>query len=270
VSGRADLRPLAENRLKRNGELRFMAPPSSTGTYQLNDWLTKLDAAVDNYWGRPSGLVPPQISAMHQEYAMATWLAQLRDVFRLVVQYAQAWFTPDDLRKITDDEGVPLFDSRDDIAGEYDVELTFEPRDMDLDFLVKKVQLYVQILNSLDLRQVVERGFVVSRLMYAVDGSLAAGAVQPVTKADERERKDEELNFLKIAAGIPVEMAEQGQNFALRHEVLVGIAERSPEAVRSLPPDRQEAYLKRVQHLEFMMKQGTENAQAGRVGVKVE
>jgi hypothetical protein len=268
TAGRARLAPMEENRLSRNGELKFMQPPSSTGSFQVNTWMDRLEGALDNYWGRPTERTPAQVAALHQEYEMTLWLAQLRDVMRMVVQYCQRWMSPEELARVTDEDGRAVIESRDDIAGEYDVELSFEPRDLDLEFLEQKANLYGLILNSLDQRQTVERSFVVSRLMYAVDGSLASVAVQDVTRADEKERKDEELNFLKLAAGLPVEMAEEGQNFELRLQVLTGIAEREPAAVQGLPPERQEAYLKRVEHLEFMVKQVTENAQAGRVGVK--
>ncbi len=261
------LGPLEQNDLPRNGDVKWLQPPSSNGTWQLKGWIEQVDRQVDRRFGRPVEGVPAEVSAARQEYDMALWLGQVRDVLRLVVQYCQQFLPEDVLARVVDEDGRAVFESRDDIQGMFDVEMSFEPRDLNLEFLEQKTKLYQVILNSLDSRQVADRAAVVSSLMFAVDGPLAARAVQDVSRADEREAEDERLNFLKIAAGLPVEMAEDGQNWALRLETLQGIAEQAPGSVQLLPPERQEAFLERVKHLEFMAQQGTVNAQAGRVGV---
>jgi len=135
-------------------------------------------------------------------------------------------------------------------------------------FLEQKVKLYQAVLNSLDTQQTAERAKIVARLMMALEGSAASGLIKPVDEADAAEAGEEELNFLRIAAGLDAPMQESGQNFGVRYQVLRGIAEGRPEAVQVLPVDRQERFAERLKHLQFMAEQQTVNAQAGRVGVK--
>jgi hypothetical protein len=191
----------------------------------------------------------------------------LRDVFRQVLALCQQYMTPELLARVTGPDGRRLFADGEDIRGSFDVDLTFEPRDFDLEYVQAKVDLYGKILATIDRRNTVLTEVLVSNVLHAVDGSIADLAVLDVDRADGREADDEEMAFLKIAAGLNVPMVEEGQNHALRLQVLTGIGDRYPEAVRGLPPDRQERFLERVQHHEFMVQQKGANAQAGRVGV---
>ena len=267
TAGGSRLKPLEENRLSRNGELKFMAPPSAGSSYQLDQWIGKVDSSIDQYWGRAGKNTDPASAAVHQEYAMALWLSQLRDFFQIVVKYCQKWLPPETMQKIVDANGDVLIESLDDIAGNFDVELTFEPRDFDMKHLEMKVKMYAEILNTLDSSASVERSQVVSRLMYAIDGGVAAASVLDVTRADVKEKNDEELNFLKISAGLPVEMREDGQNFPMRLQVLSEILQRDPNVVALLPPERQQSLMDRMKHLQFQTDQKGVNAQAGRTGV---
>jgi hypothetical protein len=267
TAGRLRLRPLEEQRLKREGELKFMQPPSTSGTAQVGEMLDRVQARVDSYWGRSNPAVPGDRVAVRQEYEVGWWLAQLRDVFRQVLALCQQYMTPELLARVTGPDGRRLFADGEDIRGSFDVDLTFEPRDFDLEYVQAKVDLYGKILATIDRRNTVLTEVLVSNVLHAVDGSIADLAVLDVDRADGREADDEEMAFLKIAAGLNVPMVEEGQNHALRLQVLTGIGDRYPEAVRGLPPDRQERFLERVQHHEFMVQQKGANAQAGRVGV---
>ena len=92
---------------------------------------------------------------------------------------------------------------------------------------------------------------------------LANRLTRPVDAANQSEIDDEEANFTKIAAGVEPPMLEEGQNYALRRQTLLGIGQKNPEAFRKLTPQSWAILEARLKHFDGMLEQ-QKNAVIGR------
>jgi hypothetical protein len=97
---------------------------------------------------------------------------------------------------------------------------------------------------------------------------LADDALDDIETASQREVDDEQQNWVKLLAGVPVPMADKGQNFQIRLMTLEQLLAQPLNQQRAAAaPDVQKAVQDRLEHLKFMVQQFGANAQAGRVGV---
>jgi hypothetical protein len=252
--------PLKIIKEDRPGDVRWMEPPqypvgNDKQQQEIRSW-------VNEYFGRMAEGVMPTLMQLHQTGMTTLFLASLADVFTQMIQLCQQYMPEEELEQITGDDGIPIARSREEIQGKFRVELSFDPRDLDQDYLKNLIGLLVQVLQT-DTLGTVQRDKLVQRLFSAIDPSLAAQTLQPVQQAEESEKKDEEDNFAKIASGVEPEMAAEGQNFALRYQVLQQIPQKNPEAYQKLAPMSRKIYDARLKQLADQVQQ-MKNAQIGR------
>jgi hypothetical protein len=252
--------PLKIIKEDRPGDVKWMEPPqypvgNDKQTQEIRMW-------VNEYFGRMAEGVTPTLMQLHQTGMTTLFLASLSDAFTQVLQLCQQYMPEEELAQITGDDGIPIARSREEIQGKFRVELSFDPRDLDQDYLKNLIGLLVQVLQT-DTLGTVQRDKLVQRLFSAIDPGLAAQTLQPVQQAQESEVKDEQANFAKISAGVEPEMAAEGQNFPLRLQVLQGIGQQNPEALQKLTPVSREILEARLKYLANQVQQ-LKNAQIGR------
>ena len=259
------LGPLAEVPLQANGELK----PLLLGEYPraAADQQAVLERQAAEYAGRRAAGVDPVLSQLHEEYDLVVWTGQLREILMQVVGLYQANAGAETLARITGQGGEALAMEPDDIRGQYDMDVVFDARNMDLEYLREKARVYNEILKPLDMRGMVKWDVVVASMFSAFDPNLAERALDTQKGASRREMLEEETNWVKIAAGIEPEMAEGGQDYRLRLQVLQGIAEKNPETLEQLSETSRKILAARVQHLQHQMQQQS-NAQTGRTGAR--
>lgn len=252
--------PLKVIKEDRPGDVEFMQPPAyPQGNEQQQ---MEVRRRVDEYWGRISENVAPMLTQLHQTGSITNFLTNLTDGMTQLLQLCQQYISDDDLKLICGEDGLPIARSREEIQGKFAVELTFDPRDLDMDYLKNLVAMIVQILQ-VDTLNTIQRDKLVQRLFTAIDPNLAAATLRPVEAANESEQQDEENNFTKISAGIEPPMVESGQNFPLRLQVLEGIGQKNPEAFQKLAPASKQILEARVKYLQNQIQQ-IKNAQIGR------
>lgn len=218
----------------------------------------------DMYFGRPNPEVPPTIAELHQQAMATMFLAFLRDALVQVVQLCQQFMTDDQVARVTG-AAVPIGRGVDEIQGKFDLVLTFDPRELDTEFLTEMSGL-IQQWTALDTESTIMRNELIRWLMESVNPALAERILRPVEEASRAEVEDEQKNFALIAAGVEPTMAEDGQNFNLRLNWLEGQAQKNPESVRKMSEDSKKILENRVKHLQFMVQQ-QRNAVIGKVGV---
>lgn len=252
--------PLKVIRQDRPGEVGWMEPPKYP---QGNDvFQDQLWQRINEYWGRFGEKVPPVLTQLHQAGSVALFLNSLADALGQLLQLCQQYLDDEELQMITGDDGQAIGQTRADIQGKFQVELSFDPRDLNMEYLKEQVGLIVQILQ-IDTLSTIERAALVQVLFTSLNPVLADATLRPVQEADRQEVDDERKNFTEIAAGLEPPMAEDGQNFGLRLQVLEEIEQINPEAVAKLSPKSREIYDARKEHLANQVQQN-ENAQIGR------
>ena len=252
--------PLKVIKEDRPGDVSWMQPPA----YPQGNAAQQMEIRrrVDEYFGRIAENIPPMLSQLHQNGMVLQFLSSLTDALTQALQLCQQYISDDELALITGDDGKPIARSREDIQGKFNVELTFDPRDLDMDYLKNIVGMIVQILQ-IDTLNTVQRDKLVQRLFMAIDPNLATDTLRPVEAAQQSEIDDEENNFTKIVAGIEPAMVANGMNFPLRLQTLLGIGQKNPEAFQKLTPVSKEILQARVKYLQNQVQQ-LQNAQIGR------
>jgi hypothetical protein len=199
---------------------------------------------------------------MHQQGAVLQFLGSLSEALSQALQLCQQYMSDEKLMAITGEDGQQIARSREEIQGQFKVELSFDPRDLDLEYLKTLVDVLVKIL-SLDTVSSVQRDKVVGRLLGAFNPVLAEDAWRPADAARADEIADEQSNFAKIAAGVEPPMMAEGQDFGMRLQALEQIEAANPEAVGKLSPISRRIYDARKKHLANQVQQ-LKNAQIGR------
>lgn len=253
--------PLKIIKEDRPGDVNWMQPP----TYPIGNDKQQIEIRrrVDEYFGRISEHVAPMLTQLHQTGMVLNFLANLTDVLTQVLQLCQQYISDEDLQMITDDQNIPIGRSREEIQGKFMVELSFDPRDLDLDYLKTITELIFKVILPGDTLNTIQRDKIINWILSSISPSLAENSVRPVEQANQSEVNDEENNFVKIAAGIEPAMVAEGQNYPLRLQVLMGIAQKNPEALQKLSPTSREIFQARVEHLQNQVQQ-LKNAQIGR------
>lgn len=244
----------------RPGEVSYMQPPAYPQGADL--YRNEIRRQRDELMGRISELVNPALTTLHMQAMVDQFLDSLGDVLMQMLQLVQQYLPDETMASILGKDGLPVAKNREAIQGKFMVRLSFDARDLNMDYLKELIGLVTEILG-LDTVSVVQRDILVQRLMSAVAPDLAADAVRPLETANAAEVKDEEVNFAKIAAGVEPEMVPAGINFGLRLQTLQGIIQKNPDSVQKLDATSKEILQARLEYLQNQVQQ-QQNAVIGR------
>lgn len=262
---RLEFGPGVQHTERRPGELRWMSPPpADQGAIEI-ERATSGDA--NRYFGRMSEEVPAPLFQLHQQHLVDKWLGEMVEAAVMTIQLMQQYMDPAQVERVAG----PLpwdWDSLE-IRGQYDVLIEFDVRDLDTEYLGKKLELLNKFALPLDTFGIVDRTALVSTVLEWIDPALARKVLRSQEAATDAEVEDEKANFALMFSGVEPKMVEKGQNFGLRKQVLEGILKSNPEAQQMLQGRPQFAAVlqNRLKHLDFQVKQ-EQNAQTGRVGAE--
>lgn len=254
------IRPLAYIEKDRNAELDFMHPPAypvANDREQAMLW-----QRIDGYWGRMSETVPPMLQQLHTQTLVDLFMGNLKEVLRQILSLCQQYMTDEELQRVTGDNGETVIKSRQDIAGDFDLEISFNASDLNLDYLKVVVELCVQML-SIDSLNVIQRDKLLQRLFSAIAPDIAAEVVRPAGAAQEAEMSEEDQNMAKMRAGVEPPMQADGQNFGARLERIKQSIQKNPNMLKEWPETSLAILKARIEHLGNQVKQ-QENAVIGR------
>jgi hypothetical protein len=163
--------------------------------------------------------------------------------------------------------GLEVQGGREEIQGQFDLWVDFDVRNLDPDWVLKLVESVNQHYVPLDREGTIRHDKMTRVLLQAWSPQLAEATLQPVETANQREAEEEELNFVKIKAGLEPELPREGVNFRLRHAKLMDIIEANPEAMAGMDETSRLILQTRLESLEFGIQQ-EENREIGAVGVR--
>ena len=261
-----NISPLGQVKENRPGEVRFMDMPK----YPVSNDKAQpiLEKQVNEYFGRADESVQPALTQLHMQDIIDTYLGNLKDVMHMILQLCQQYMPDETLSRIsgTEENGLPVVRSRQEIQGKFDLAISFDSKDLDMEYVMKKAEIIGKYILPIDSVSTIQRDKLVQKLFAGLDPSLAASTIQPVQNANMKEVLDEQANFAKIATGVEPPMMEDGQNHGLRLKTLQQIGEVNPQAIDRLPDDSKQMLENRLQHLNHMVEQQTVNKQYGRLG----
>jgi hypothetical protein len=211
---------------RRPGEIGWMDPPRpDAGSIEVEN-ATRFD--VNNYFGRMADGVPPQMSMIHTQEMIDSYLLDMKLCVIQTMALAQQYMTPEEVSRVTGNASLAFSASPQDIRGRFDITAEFDARLLDNEALGAKLKYLSEILVPMDSFGVIDRAGLVKYMFQAVDPNMASMLVQDIGAATQQEIEDEQGAFAKIAAGTEPPMKEGGQNAQVRLQTLQQIIQSNP------------------------------------------
>jgi hypothetical protein len=211
---------------RRPGEIGWMDPPRpDAGSIEVEN-ATRFD--VNNYFGRMADGVPPQMSMIHTQEMIDSYLLDMKLCVIQTMALAQQYMTPEEVSRVTGNASLAFSASPQDIRGRFDITAEFDARLLDSEALGAKLDYLAKVLVPLDSFGVIDRAGLVKYMFQAVDPNMASMLVQDIGAATQQEIEDEQGAFAKIAAGTEPPMKEGGQNAQVRLQTLQQIIQSNP------------------------------------------
>jgi len=190
--------------------------------------------------------------------------------FEQVLMLCQQFYSPEELALITGSDDQPLGMGPDDIAGRWNIALEIDARDLNMEFVIKKLDTYNKLL-SLDPQGVIDRTQAPAWGAAALFPGMSGRLIQPMQKVTQRLIEEEQGNVAKMAIGIEPRMSEDGIDAPqTRLQAMFDTVGNSPRLALAYGQDPEfRALLENRQ--KFLMQQYTQQVitpQAGRLGTK--
>ncbi|NBZ96373.1 MAG: hypothetical protein EBR40_08115 [Proteobacteria bacterium] len=249
---------------RRPGEFGWMEPPPfDKGTIEVEQ-STRGD--VDEYFGRATAAIAPARTMLAQQDLVDSFLTDMKLAIAQTLQLMQQYLTDAQVQRIVGMLPGKFQLTREEVQGQYDLQVDFDVRDLDNEFLGKKLDYIAKVAIPLDVAGVIDRAGLVKFIMSAVDPVLGESLVRDAGVAAAAEAEDEQVQFAKIAAGSEPPLKEGG-NPQVRLQVLQQTIQANPAVTQRYQQD--EIFRKmidaRVQSFQFQLQQ-QQNAQIGRMG----
>ncbi len=250
----------------KQGEITFMDPPRfDGGSIEIE---SSTERMVDRYFGRVSASVPPERAVLHAQDLVDGWLLECNECVQMCLQLTQQYMPESIMVRVSGPTPRPQRMTRAEIQGQYDLTIEFDSRNLNEEFVMKKLDAYAKIL-PMDRQGRVELGPLVEQALQSVDPYLASSSIRSAEAAEQKETDAEMENWKAMVSGIEPPLPDGGgaMNYQLRLQTLMQIIQSNPEIQQMIQqrPILAEMVQNRIKSFEFQVQQG-ENAQIGRQG----
>lgn len=258
----AVLGPMVEVPVRNADDVTWMNPPQFPAAAREMEEASRRD--LDQLFGRLTGETSAGGQAIAQDM-VSRWLGKWSAVGMKMLGLCEQFMEPQIIELIT---GVPTPERkpRELIQLRPNVALSFDVRDLDLEWSTKKLEMVGKVITW-DTMGITDRAMLVKLGMRMVDPLLADVAVKDPGVVTQQEVEQEVDAIARMAVGI--EQPTRGdENAQLRLQTLQGITQQSPVLAQRLqtPGDVFGDLVKaRSAAFEHQLEQ-VENAQIGRTG----
>ena len=251
----------------RPNEVRFMEPPRSNPQEAL-EVVNYVQDQADDYFGRFSENTN-QISSQTKRQAMAeNWLMTWSEVFSKVFELIQEYVSVEELQRISGAQaGFPQ--TPEEIAGRMDLQVNFDIRELDQEFMLKKMEVVSQMVLPEDTAGVIDRAALTHFKMQLIDPVLASVVIpQDKTGATQKIFDEVSKDVAYMALGNEAQYKEKDPTAGMKMQYLQQIIRSNPKYQEQLQGDERfkglmEKYGKAMQ---FQVQQ-EQNAKIGKIGV---
>lgn len=258
--------PGTQHGVRKPGEISWMTPPMNDG--RSVEMERAVRASADRYSGRFGDNTPPVIAQLFAQDLTESFLGEMAAVGQMTLQLAQQYLTDMQVMRVVGNLAQPFHIDRDQIQGQFDMQLTFDARLIDMEFVQQKMAAFEKLLNA-DQMGVIDRAGYIAIAATWLDPNLAERVVRSPDAAAQSEAADEKNNLSLIINGIEPQMVEAGQNYGLRLQTLEETLRANPIMPQLIEAreDRKALLEARIKHLNFMIQQ-QQNASTGRTGAE--
>ncbi len=187
--GPLHIKPLGELPAKRDGDFAWMKPPEYPRT--VIDMVKELRRQMDEYFGRTNPEVAPDLVQLQREWKVLWWLFNLREALTQVYQLCQQYMTDEQIKRITNKNGEEIFKSVEEIQGQFDLDLQFDPRDLNPEYLQTVGTIVKDMLLAMDRDKTIQTAPIVRALLWRLSPELAEASLVNVDEANRAEIEQE-------------------------------------------------------------------------------
>jgi hypothetical protein len=220
---------------------------------------------VDDYFGRENENVPEQRSLLARQMRVNRFLGSLSEALMVAVQLSQRYMTDEDLKRVAG-AAWPNRSTKE-IQGRFDLHLSFDVRDMDAEYLVKKGEMIMKYARPLDSGGTVPWEMYVRNMLEAIDPNWA-DAMPPADQVSQQVQKDEQQAYMMTMTGIEPPMPEKITAPQMRLQVIAQTHRPRLQNPGAFPPVSAVSMAMLQNRIKYLEQQATQenNAVIGRVG----
>ena len=246
-----------------NDDVAFMQPPAYPAA--AKEMIKELKDDLYAYLGLSNG--ETDVTTRTSSFT-AFMLAQFCELMKRLVEAAQDYASDEALATVTGEpDARPL--RHEDLDGDFQLALKFNPANMNHKDLIDRVQALGQIIAPLDSKNEIDRGPVLRNAFAQLFPECLGESFRSSDQIVGDDIRDEEQNFVKLKAGIMPQMDTEGKwNYQARLEWHQQMQQENPDAIAEMSPLAQENYQRWIEALQQMVTQFGENAEIGKTGVK--
>lgn len=197
---------------------------------------------------------------------LASWSAAFQQEFQLLEQFLPT----EEFTRITGaPEGMPQ--DADSIARQYDFILTFDIRELSIDYVMEELKAIKDVILPVDAMGVIDRSKLVELLLRAINPTLAKELILNPQSASQQVFQKVKIDFISMMAGFEPELVEMDPTAGAQLGFAKQLIQSNPRVQQAFQSDRRFAEL--VQKWQQNRQQSVvqeQNKMVGRLGVKPE
>lgn len=247
---------------QRPNDISWMEPPrrGSELAFQL---INDITVRTDRYFGRPNAVIPPVETQLNQQAYVHRWLRHMSSVVGRMWELTQKFDSDERFAQVTGTNmGIP----RD--PNKYNFSLHFDIRELDNEFVQKKLQAISQFVLPEDTMGIVDRTKLIRKKLQVIDPTLATELVTEEAEATKKMFDDVNNQVALMALGNQPSFVENDPSAGIKLQFMQQIIASNPKYQQLLQGDEQFQQLVQAfsQNLNMSMMQ-QQNKQIGRIGV---
>lgn len=261
--------PAAQNEVTVGREPHFMEVPHG-GTPLALELVTVVNADVDNYFGRMSMEVPPARVQVKQTMLTQPFLLMWSKALQQMLALAQCYLPDDEFSRIT---GAPegWLEQRRHAHGALDVDLHFDVRELDPEFVLQQLQTINSAVLPGDVAGVIDRAKFTKLQLRAINPALSKELVSDQGEASQRMFKDVQTDIAMMFLGNEPQYVQMDPSAQGKLQFASQIVAANPNYQQAMQQGGRFADLmkKYAMNLQFSITQ-EQNKKVGAIGVKPE
>lgn len=257
--------PAAVIPVMRGEEPKFMDVPAHDGVAE--SILRLAWERTDQAFGRLSAEVPPARVQAKQQHMVNSFLGLWAGVFRQVLALVVQYMPDQEFERVTGFPKPRMGPTE--IAGSYDLILTVDVRELDMDFALKQLEAVSKFVLPEDAAGVVDRAKLVRLKLQAINPALAREVVADTAGAQQKLFRDVQSEIASMFLGNPPALVENDPTAPMQLQFAAQIIASNPNYQAALQQGGRFAEMLQVwgkNRLQSKVQQ--ENKVVGRLGVQ--
>ena len=221
---------------------------------------------ADEYFGRSKNELDAGDNQTAKQDLGETWMEGQRRILSQTFGLCQQ-FMPEEFfySVVKSQKARSIRATRQEIQGKFSVGIGMDVSNLD-PALTKEKVANVETLLNMDVNGLIDRDASLTFVAQTIDPNLAEMLIKPGEEASQQEVDDEKTVFVKLMAGIPVDV-KPGQAYQMRLQIMQQLFQTNQEAQQNYKtnPQVKDAFEQRAKQLQLQIEQ-KQNAVIGRGG----